>query len=233
MVKTKATDGYDAVQVRLRLASLAAATRAASSHAPQLPRTHPSAPALTPCPAPAAASLLQQQPQVGYKVVPERKVKKPELGHLKKAGCPPMKHLREFKVQPAAGGAGASSRGRLSLLNRAAWAARCSGRRPGGGGGRGGDQEVGGRAAAGAAPLPRLTPPNATLTTHPQLKDAEKVASYTPGQKLEVGEMFKEGDAIDIAGTTIGKGFQGEWLGVQGCVWLGAKAGVGAARVGL
>jgi large subunit ribosomal protein L3 len=53
MVKTQATDGYDAVQV-------------------------------------------------GYKVVPERKVRKPELGHLKKAGCPPMKHLREFKVCSAA-----------------------------------------------------------------------------------------------------------------------------------
>jgi large subunit ribosomal protein L3 len=53
MVKTQATDGYDAVQV-------------------------------------------------GYKVVPERKVRKPELGHLKKAGCQPMKHLREFKVRTAA-----------------------------------------------------------------------------------------------------------------------------------
>jgi hypothetical protein len=39
-----------------------------------------------------------RRPQVGYKVVPERKVRKPELGHLKKAGCPPLKHLREFKV---------------------------------------------------------------------------------------------------------------------------------------
>jgi len=37
--------------------------------------------------------------QVGYKEVPERKVRKPELGHLKKAGCPPLKHLREFKVR--------------------------------------------------------------------------------------------------------------------------------------
>jgi hypothetical protein len=49
MVKTKETDGYDAVQV-------------------------------------------------GYKVVAEKKVKWPEMGHLKKSGCPPMKHLREFKV---------------------------------------------------------------------------------------------------------------------------------------
>lgn len=36
--------------------------------------------------------------QVGYKVVAEKKVKWPEMGHLKKSGCPPMKHLREFKV---------------------------------------------------------------------------------------------------------------------------------------
>ena len=37
--------------------------------------------------------------QVGYKVVAERKVTKPELGHLKKAGVPPLRHLREFKVR--------------------------------------------------------------------------------------------------------------------------------------
>ncbi len=37
--------------------------------------------------------------QVGYRVVPERKVTKPELGHLQKAGAPAMKHLREFKVR--------------------------------------------------------------------------------------------------------------------------------------
>ena len=36
--------------------------------------------------------------QTGYRIVKERKVKKPELGHLKKAGCEPMKHLREWKV---------------------------------------------------------------------------------------------------------------------------------------
>jgi large subunit ribosomal protein L3 len=37
--------------------------------------------------------------QIGYKVVLERKVKKPELGHLQKASCPPMRHLVEFKVR--------------------------------------------------------------------------------------------------------------------------------------
>lgn len=46
--------------------------------------------------------------QVGYKVVAERKVRKPELGHLKKAGCAPMKHLREFKVRAAAAAAAAA-----------------------------------------------------------------------------------------------------------------------------
>ena len=44
----------------------------------------------------------------------------------------------------------------------------------------------------------------------PQLKDAGKVGEYQPGQQLEIAEMFKEGDSIDIAGTTVGKGFQGE-----------------------
>ncbi len=43
-----------------------------------------------------------------------------------------------------------------------------------------------------------------------QLKDAAKVASYTPGQQLQVSEIFKEGEVVDVAGTTIGKGFQGE-----------------------
>lgn len=36
------------------------------------------------------------------------------------------------------------------------------------------------------------------------------VADYQPGQQLKVDEMFKEGDIIDVAGTSIGKGFQGE-----------------------
>lgn len=39
--------------------------------------------------------------QTGYRVAPERKVKKPELGHLTKAGCPPMRRLREWRVSEA------------------------------------------------------------------------------------------------------------------------------------
>lgn len=42
-----------------------------------------------------------------------------------------------------------------------------------------------------------------------QLKDKATVTSFQPGQQLNVSEMFKEGDLVDIAGTTIGKGFQG------------------------
>jgi large subunit ribosomal protein L3 len=36
------------------------------------------------------------------------------------------------------------------------------------------------------------------------------VTGYEPGQQLSVEEMFKVGDLVDVAGTTIGKGFQGE-----------------------
>ncbi len=39
--------------------------------------------------------------QIGYKATAEKRVTKPELGHLKKAGVPPMRHLVEFKVGSA------------------------------------------------------------------------------------------------------------------------------------
>jgi hypothetical protein len=42
--------------------------------------------------------------------------------------------------------------------------------------------------------------------------------------------MFKEGDAIDVAGTTIGKGFQGE-RGAR-ALRLGLALGVGPRRLG-
>ncbi len=40
--------------------------------------------------------------QLGFEDVPERKLTKPELGHLKKAGAAPKKHLREFNLENAA-----------------------------------------------------------------------------------------------------------------------------------
>ncbi len=40
--------------------------------------------------------------QLGYGDVPERKLTKPELGHVKKAGVSPKRHLKEFKLSKAA-----------------------------------------------------------------------------------------------------------------------------------
>lgn len=40
--------------------------------------------------------------QLGYEDVPERKLSKPELGHLNKAGAAPKKYLREFNLENAA-----------------------------------------------------------------------------------------------------------------------------------
>ena len=40
--------------------------------------------------------------QIGYQDVPERKLTKPEMGHLNKAGVSPKKHLQEFKLDNAA-----------------------------------------------------------------------------------------------------------------------------------
>ena len=40
-----------------------------------------------------------------------------------------------------------------------------------------------------------------------QVKELKE--EYVPGQQLNVDDMFKAGDLVDIAGTTIGKGFQG------------------------
>ncbi|KAG6393265.1 hypothetical protein SASPL_147502 [Salvia splendens] len=85
-VKTKATDGYDAVQV-------------------------------------------------GYRRIRDRKLTKPELGHLEKSGIIPLRHLQEFRLQ--------------------------------------------------------------------------SVEGFEPNQRLALEELFKEGDLVDVSGTTIGKGFQG------------------------
>ncbi|XWS57937.1 hypothetical protein CRYUN_Cryun09bG0215800 [Craigia yunnanensis] len=72
--------------------------------------------------------------QVGYRRVRDKKLTKPELGHLEKGGVIPMIHLQEFRLQ---------------------------------------------------------------------------TVEFEVGQKLAVEEIFKEGDLVDVSGTTIGKGFQG------------------------
>lgn len=40
--------------------------------------------------------------QLGYEDIPERKLSKPEMGHLDKAGVAPKKYLREFNLDNAA-----------------------------------------------------------------------------------------------------------------------------------
>eukprot|EP01025_Chloroclados_australasicus_P054875 TRINITY_DN6555_c1_g1_i1.p2 TRINITY_DN6555_c1_g1~~TRINITY_DN6555_c1_g1_i1.p2 ORF type:complete len:284 (-),score=29.17 TRINITY_DN6555_c1_g1_i1:162-977(-) len=42
-----------------------------------------------------------------------------------------------------------------------------------------------------------------------KLKDPAQLEEYELGQELNGGEMFQEGDLVDIAGTSTGKGFQG------------------------
>ncbi|KAG6508762.1 50S ribosomal protein L3, chloroplastic-like [Zingiber officinale] len=41
--------------------------------------------------------------QVGYRRVRDRKLTKPEMGHLEKAGAIPMRHLQEFRLQSVDG----------------------------------------------------------------------------------------------------------------------------------
>ena len=43
-----------------------------------------------------------QAVQLGYEDVPERKLNKPEMGHLNKAGVSPKQYLREFNLENAA-----------------------------------------------------------------------------------------------------------------------------------
>lgn len=73
--------------------------------------------------------------QVGYRRVRDRKLTKPEMGHLEKSGIIPLRHLQEFRLQ--------------------------------------------------------------------------SVGEFESNQRLVFDELFKEGDLVDVSGTTIGKGFQG------------------------
>ncbi|KAM7472413.1 hypothetical protein LguiA_010596 [Lonicera macranthoides] len=41
--------------------------------------------------------------QVGYRRVRDRKLKKPEMGHLEKSGIIPLRHLQEFRLQSVEG----------------------------------------------------------------------------------------------------------------------------------
>lgn len=68
----------------------------------------------------------------------EKNLKKPEVGHCKKAGVPPLRHLCEFKV-----------------------------------------------------------------------KDAGQLEDMEVGQQIDMTKLFEKDQVVDVAGMTIGKGFQG------------------------
>ncbi|CAD7698453.1 unnamed protein product [Ostreobium quekettii] len=60
-----------------------------------------------------------------------------------------------------------------------------------------------------------------------RLTDPEVVAKYEPGQQLDVNEIFKVGEVVDVAGKTIGKGFQGaikRWHHKRGLMTHGSKS---------
>lgn len=91
--------------------------------------------------------------QVGYGECKEKALTRPELGHLKKAGAPPLRTLVEFRVPSAEG--------------------------------------------------------------------------YEPGAALSLADTFKAGDVVDVAGTSIGKGFQGaikRWNHKRGLMTHGSKS---------
>lgn len=53
------------------------------------------------------------------------------------------------------------------------------------------------------------------------------VSGYEPGQALNVEDLFKVGDLVDVAGTSIGKGFQGtikRWNHHRGLMTHGSKS---------
>ena len=93
-VKSADKDGYTAVQVRGRQARDVCAKgvqKAGATRACRLRARH-----ATDC---CVSALPRLAVQIGYKTCRDDKITKPELGHLKKAGAPAMKHLREFKVR--------------------------------------------------------------------------------------------------------------------------------------
>lgn len=53
---------------------------------------------------------------------------------------------------------------------------------------------------------------NSTDTCAHLVLQIPDVSGYEPGQALNVEDLFKVGDLVDVAGTSIGKGFQGTGL---------------------
>ncbi|KAI0498602.1 hypothetical protein KFK09_019492 [Dendrobium nobile] len=47
----------------------------------------------------------------------------------------------------------------------------------------------------------------------------QSIEGFEPGQRLVIEEIFKEGDLVDVSGTTIEKGFQDNWV----TIWIFQK----------
>ena len=154
---------------------------------------------------------------MGYRVASrENKLTKPELGHLKKHSAPALRNLREFKVRAA------FHETALELEHEGQGYSRCMTKRV-----RvlptypqaacritglwviyvqpivAAELYTGCWRYAARHPL-RETEGDTRLVQVKELKE-----EYVAGQQLNVDDMFKAGDLVDIAGTTIGKGFQG------------------------
>ena len=100
--------------------------------------------------------------QIGYKVTKEKNLTKPEIGHLNKHCLPPLRHLREYRMN---------------------------------------------------------SPPSVKL-----------------GEKLVISNLFQEGDLVDVAGTSIGKGFQGgvkRWNMHRGFLTHGSKSHRAPGSIGM
>merc|ERR1711904_567435 len=100
--------------------------------------------------------------QIAYKRCKEKQISLPELGHLRKAGCQPLRHLAEFKGNIAEG--------------------------------------------------------------------------IQKGKQLEPAELFCEGAVIDVAGFSIGKGFQGgikRWNMHRGFMSHGSKSHRAPGSIGM
>merc|ERR1719230_789231 len=59
---------------------------------------------------------------------------------------------------------------------------------------------------------------------------------FNLGRKLDTSTMFKEGDLVDVAGTSIGKGFQGgikRWNMHRGLMTHGSKSHRAPGSIGM
>ncbi len=99
--------------------------------------------------------------QLAFDEVPERKLSKAELGHLKKAGAPPMRTLVEFRDAEVGGSAGAGGAEQGKGGDES-------------GGENGGEKEAGGEAS------------DTPSASGPKVGDEVRVSDFEPGERVKV-----------------------------------------------